>query len=480
MEFVEGISLEQLLKKVEIVPLEIVIFITLEALKGLAYAHSKRIFHRDIKPGNILLSNHGHVKITDFGLALIPDSKTITIQNSILGTPAYMSPEQICGEKLDGRSDIFSLGATMYEMLIKKQAFAGKTYSESLNNVLNREPVKLKNLRPDLAADVDIILNKMIHKKRAQRFEKCEIIINELAYYAQQINLDLSKQNLRSFIKDPKNYSNKEHLQKTNVGTKQKLIKWAAIITVLAALMINVSYIVFVSDAGKQQISNNVDLKNDSLLSAKKENLKRATNESNKIIQQPIQNNSANLESTDLSSRKNINILKNNELSANKNKSLEKPIPTKKQATLLIKCAPWAKVFFDDQFQKTLYEFDSLIVKTIPGEHEVVFINPEFAPYDTGRKIIKLSAGQIQKLIIPFVEIAGLGFLKITVNPWAEVFVNQINKGITPLEPIILEHGKHHLILKHPQLKIWEKNVVIKTGETCEISVDLMQAIDSK
>ena len=105
---------------------EIVIYIIIEVLKGLAFAHSKGIFHRDIKPGNILVSFQGKVKITDFGLAVISDSKVVTMQNTILGTPAYMSPEQISGEKLDGRTDIFSLGATLFELLTKGGRFLGK------------------------------------------------------------------------------------------------------------------------------------------------------------------------------------------------------------------------------------------------------------------------------------------------------------------------------------------------------------------
>ena len=193
MEYVAGLSLQQLLKKVAYLPMEVALFITVEVLKGLAFTHSNGIYHRDIKPGNILLSYQGEVKITDFGLALIADSTAVTLQNTVLGTPAYMSPEQIAGEKLDGRTDIFSLGATLYEMLTKKQAFGGKSYSESLNNVLNKEPIKLEKLRPGLSADLIAIVRKMFAKKLSRRYEMCDLVIADLLSFIHKTAIGLTK-----------------------------------------------------------------------------------------------------------------------------------------------------------------------------------------------------------------------------------------------------------------------------------------------
>ena len=207
MEYVEGINLGQLLKKADVVPLEIIVFIFIEVLKGLAYGHSKGILHRDIKPANILLSYQGKVKITDFGLALISGSKSVTLQNTILGTPGYMSPEQINGDKLDGRTDIFSLGVTLFEMLTNKQAFAGETFSASINNILNKEPVRIEKLRPGLPPELVSIVKKMIRKKPGRRFEKCESVLSELYLFAKNNQLTLIKNSLKNYIKDQKKYS---------------------------------------------------------------------------------------------------------------------------------------------------------------------------------------------------------------------------------------------------------------------------------
>ena len=363
-------------------------------------------------------------------------------------------------------------------MLTKVPPFAGKTYSESLNNVLNKNPVDLDNLRPELSTDINTILKKILHKKRKRRFENCELITDKLAYFAQHNNLTLTKQNLKSYIKDHKNYSCEIFHQKSNNRKKQKLFRWTLRTAALLTVLTIVSYIIFFSNTGEKQITNNPVLKEESILISDSTKINNTIEDSSKINHQAVQNESAFVKSNNLPSKKNLKLQGNNSLQVNKNELLDSPISQKKFATLLIKCAPWAKIFIDNQFYKTVYEFDSLVVKQEPGEHEVVFINPDFAPFDSARKMIRLFPGQTSKLIIPFVEIAGVGFLKITMNPWAEVFVNEITKGVTPLEPIILKQGKYRLVLKHPQLPVWRKNLVIKTGETSEISVDLMQAFN--
>jgi len=462
MEYVEGVDLEQLLKKADVVPLEIIAFIFIEVLKGLAFGHSKGILHRDIKPANILLSYQGKVKITDFGLAIISDSKAVTIQNTILGTPGYMSPEQINGDKLDGRTDIFSLGVTLYEMLTNKQAFAGETFSESINNILNKEPAKIEKLRPGLPPELVSIVKKMIRKKPARRFENCEAVLSELYLFAKNNQLALTKSSLKNYVKDQKRYSSTiiEHGTVRLPNKIFKVLKSAAIIIFLTLLFVVIYRSIDYFLSQKNQLVDSSNHSADSLSIFERDNPEPIETEVDSTI--PLVNIDSNADS-----QKNKIIIQEN---------IVKPLnhlTQKKEGILIVKCAPWAKIFVDGKFQKTLFEADSLKIKTTPGSHKITFINSEFAPYDTGQVVAQVKTGKITNLQIPYVETVDVGFLKIIVNPWAEVYVNGIHKGTTPMNPIVIKQGEHLLELKHPQIENWQQNFEIKTGETHKISINL-------
>ena len=139
MEDIKGQSLANLLKKHKSLPYPVALYIAREILSGLTYAHDKGVIHRDLKPSNILIDHDGLVKITDFGLATISDLPRITDHDSSVGTPAYMSPEQARGEQLDSRSDLFSLGVTIYEMFTGVSPFYDENLAVTINNVLTKK-----------------------------------------------------------------------------------------------------------------------------------------------------------------------------------------------------------------------------------------------------------------------------------------------------------------------------------------------------
>jgi serine/threonine protein kinase/tetratricopeptide (TPR) repeat protein/TolB-like protein len=175
MQYVDGVPLDQLLK---MKPLSLgqVIDIALQLSDGMIQAHEQDIVHRDLKPGNIMIDRHGKVKILDFGLAkFCPGKKACTDKNRteadltekgvVMGTVAYMSPEQAKGLEIDGGSDIFSFGVVLYEMLEKKNPFADKENIVTLYNILNK-PVKLS---PNVPAEIKKIVYQALQKDRAQR-----------------------------------------------------------------------------------------------------------------------------------------------------------------------------------------------------------------------------------------------------------------------------------------------------------------------
>jgi serine/threonine-protein kinase len=168
-EYVEGQSLQSRLKKTRPLPLAEALSITADVLRALAYAHGKGVIHRDIKPGNILIASSGEAKIADFGIAR-PVNSSLTGINSLLGTPNYMSPEQVKSSAITPRADLFSAGVVMYEMLTGVKPFGAADISGILYNVVNLEPVPADKLNPDVPRAVSKIAAKLLAKSPLARY----------------------------------------------------------------------------------------------------------------------------------------------------------------------------------------------------------------------------------------------------------------------------------------------------------------------
>jgi CHASE2 domain-containing sensor protein/tRNA A-37 threonylcarbamoyl transferase component Bud32 len=170
MEYLEGETLSQYTSSDRLLPLEKVLTIIIETAGALDFAHRRGIVHRDIKPANIMLTPTGQVKVMDFGIAKLPTS-TLTQAGSILGTPAYMSPEQINGLELDGRSDLFSLGSVFYELLTGTKPFRGDTFSALSNQITQGSPQPVLRVHPDLPPLCEEILLQTLAKEPQNRFQ---------------------------------------------------------------------------------------------------------------------------------------------------------------------------------------------------------------------------------------------------------------------------------------------------------------------
>ncbi|MCH7549833.1 MAG: serine/threonine protein kinase, partial [Candidatus Krumholzibacteriota bacterium] len=156
MEFVEGETLKDVLDRWRPIRHDLALAIVHQILLGLEHAHEKGIVHRDIKPGNVMMTKLGEVKIADFGLAkLTQASHSHTADNSILGTPLYMSPEQAFGESVDQRSDLFSLGTVLYELLTGVQPFASDNYMGVIQNIISKELESVRANHSEIPAEVE-------------------------------------------------------------------------------------------------------------------------------------------------------------------------------------------------------------------------------------------------------------------------------------------------------------------------------------
>jgi serine/threonine protein kinase len=192
MEFVEGLTLTD---KIAERPLKLseALDIALQAAQGLQAAHDRGVVHRDIKSANLMLTPRGQVKIMDFGLAQLAEQSKLTATTTILGTPSYMSPEQALGEKTDRRTDLWSLGVVLYEMVAGRQPFQGERQEAVLYGITNEEPEPVTALRSGLPLELDWLISKTLAKNRDERYQNAEDLLVDLQALRRKVDSGTSK-----------------------------------------------------------------------------------------------------------------------------------------------------------------------------------------------------------------------------------------------------------------------------------------------
>jgi len=180
MEYVDGPTLDHLLSQPQPILPERMFSILAQTAAALDYAHQKGIVHRDIKPANIMIAADGTAKITDFGIAKISTTDQFTVTGTIVGTPHYMSPEQVQGLAVDGRSDQFSLAVIAYEMLTGEKPYTGEHLTTVVYKIVAEEPVSPHRLNPTLAGPIENVLRKGLAKKPEGRYRNCQEFVDAL------------------------------------------------------------------------------------------------------------------------------------------------------------------------------------------------------------------------------------------------------------------------------------------------------------
>jgi tRNA A-37 threonylcarbamoyl transferase component Bud32 len=204
MEFIEGLDLKKWIEQHGAPPIEIALLMLRELCSGLEHAHQNRIVHRDIKPANLMFTPGGVIKIMDFGLARKgEDSTAVTVAGSVLGTPAYMSPEQATGEHVDERTDIFSVGVVAYELLGGQRPFQGDSYSTVLRAILTVEPPPLEEFNPLVPAQAVQVVQRMLQKDTARRYQSIGQVRDDLETVIEEMGLLRASGLLREYARDP-------------------------------------------------------------------------------------------------------------------------------------------------------------------------------------------------------------------------------------------------------------------------------------
>src|SRR5215472_10904006 len=183
MELIEGKSLQTLLDAGHSFPVPRVLRIMEQTCSALQFAHDRSIVHRDIKPANLMLAADDTVKVTDFGTAKILQFGTVQQTQHVMGTPSYMSPEQVKGRPVDGRSDIFSLGVLLYEVLTGEKPFPGQTITTVIYKIVNEEPIAPRTLNPSIHPGLSEIVMRALAKDPEIRYQNCREMLEDLKNY---------------------------------------------------------------------------------------------------------------------------------------------------------------------------------------------------------------------------------------------------------------------------------------------------------
>ena len=182
MELVEGRSLQTMLDAQQLFPLPRIMKLMEQVCSALDFAHQRNVVHRDIKPANLMLTADDTVKITDFGTAKIIQFGTAQTSH-VMGTPSYMSPEQVKGKPVDGRSDIFSLGVILYELMTGEKPFPGENITTVIYKIINEEPIPPRSLDSSIHPGLSAVITHALAKDPTARFQNCQELLDALRNY---------------------------------------------------------------------------------------------------------------------------------------------------------------------------------------------------------------------------------------------------------------------------------------------------------
>ena len=208
MEFYDGLTVEELLDDQPHLPMDIAYAIILNVCYGLEAAHAENLVHRDIKPANIILTRQGAVKVADFGLAKSTEQlKRTTLDGKVIGTPAYMSPEQAAGGRVGVPSDIFSLGVVAYELICGVRPFEGSGYMEVVDAIQHRTPEPAESHNPLVDESLEKILQRLLTKDPTDRYQTMSSVIADLEASMDKCGIRRDSRALTEFYGDPKAYT---------------------------------------------------------------------------------------------------------------------------------------------------------------------------------------------------------------------------------------------------------------------------------
>ncbi|MEW6701441.1 MAG: serine/threonine-protein kinase [Bacteroidota bacterium] len=431
-EYIEGESLRNVLKT-KTLSQEQKEHLMIQFLKGLDYAHKNQIIHRDIKPENIFVDKNLNVKLGDFGLALSSEDNFITNPYSIVGTPSYMSPEQVRGAKLTAQSDLFSAGVVLFELFTGKNPFLGDNVSLTLNEIISYDEMALEEKLNDLPEHLKKVLLKLLKKNVNQRYNRAEEILEELNVQTEQPAVIVNSADRKAW--------------KTKIG-------WI-FLAVFTIVVIGIAVVFRINERLPNATLPNVD----------KGNIQQKNNLSKQNT------NAVQLQSQKTKEQEDLNKLNQPSVDDKQqspiiNQQNENPAQSKSPGYggLFIECIPWAKVYINgEEIETTPLRRP---IKLLEGEYTLKLVHPDYPIYT---KVVSIKAEEVTPLRVSLD--AMMGFLNTKVFPWGDVFVNGELKGQTPLRDLIkVTPGSIRLTIKNPNYKEIDTAFYLRAGDTLKLN----------
>ena len=421
MEFVEGRSLKDLIANGDGKGSDTARKAALHVLRALAVAHEKKIIHRDIKPGNILVSVDGTMKVTDFGLASFALSPTVTMEGMVLGTPAYMAPEQVRGDEVDERTDLFALGATVVEVLSGERIFEGSTYTECMKKVLAFKEPDLEQYASFSSQEFIQFLKKLMHPKKEERFVSAKEALSALGE------------------------------KKSSVFVRQDAIPQSRrriFIPAIGGAVIVILFILFrwMKLSEQSALSNSTPERNEPVAF---DTIRNSEQSQSAAIKSPVLPTfgSRDTGSTGTPSGSVV----------------------RDSGKILLTSTPWAKVYIDNHLIGETPIASPFILAA--GQHTVMFMNPSFEPI-----MQTIIVEPNKELTVTGNFLDKVGYVVCTVVPWAEVYVDEQKKDTTPMEkPIMVAAGTHVVRFKNPAFIDIVKEITVAAKETLQISISFTE-----
>lgn len=404
-------------------------YLIAQLAQALNFAHQQGIVHRDLKPENILINDDLQLKIADFGLALLNEENNVTEATSIVGTPAYMSPEQIRGEKLTHKTDLFNLGLIIFEMFKGKNPFLGADVGQTLNNILNFDPQQLRAEYDDLPSNIIKILDGLLQKNPDERFASAGEILPYLPF--------------------------KNELSGAPFVDHRKSILKAVVLIAVPLFLILAMLIFFNQRETKSPKSSGIVVPESLSAVPGHGSEKNSLTASEKILPEPKERRKA--------------VRKTMVSKPTRPGEKIKTVPKIGRGTLWIECLPWAKVTVDSA--QTFTTPLKQPVTLTEGTHRLLFRHPAYPSYETR---IRIRAGEESLFKVNLDTV--FGFLDCQVFPWGKIYVDGRFVDVSPLKkPMPLKEGEHRLTIRNPQFPDYQKTVAIRRRDTLHIRVNFTE-----